>query len=184
MNIDNINRLIDHLNKVPDQAFNLLFWLRRTVRRDDPSLSEDDMLFLPDDEDSMVLRRAHPAWAADVIAMQESGGPYECNTVACIAGHASLLGTAESGERPTEHTSVIAQKWLGLDDMQAEGLFLPFLPENKGWSEVTPKIAARACETLRDTGENDWWAAFGLEKPVEEEDDADDDLLFVIGESR
>lgn len=170
MNVENINRLIDHLKKVPRKAFNLDRWFEHVVPENDP-LRDEYHDFYETDDGFGVTEDIHPAWAAEVLATQEGPGPYDCNTVACIAGHAALLATVESGKRMEVEQSLrdFAQDWLGLTSIQTSILFTPYdLPTGYFYSDVTPQIAVRVCEHLRDTGEVDWWVAFGLEKPVGE----------------
>lgn len=161
MNLANMNRLIDHLKKVPRDAFDMGEWFSRVISSDDP-LRDEYSEISSYSEGEEVIFEIHPAWAAEVLTKQEGPGPYDCNTVACIAGHAALLATAETKHRP-EDIEYYAQDWLGLTNEQATRLFTPFgltLPEGCHYDDVTPQIAARACEHLRDTGEVDWWGAF------------------------
>lgn len=174
MNVENINRLIDHLKRVPETAFNMDEWFERIVPADDPLLSEytDSYQARPMWSDDYTINEIHPAWAAEVVAMQEGAGPdpYKCNTVACIAGHAALLEAAETRLKPSLDIEDTARNWLGLTEDQADDLFMPsHLPDGKHYEDVTSKIAVRVCEHFRDTGEVNWWVAFGLEKPVEED---------------
>lgn len=166
MNHANMDRLIDHLKKVPDQSFNMGDWFARVVQEDDPMLQSYLKRYGTDlsrykTTHGYVVSDPHPAWAAGVVAMQESAGPHDCGAVACIAGHAALLFTATEGESVADDVNVEqrAMNWLGLDLDQADALFVPSrLPAGISYRNITAKEAARVCEHLRDTGEVDWWS--------------------------
>lgn len=171
MNTDNMNRLIGHLKKVPRKAFNLDMWFEHVVPEDDP-LRDEYHDFYERGDGFGVTEDIHPAWAAKVLATQEGPGPYDCNTVACIAGYAALLATAESGKRidAEQPLKAVAGVWLGLAYKQMTNLFTPAyggepggMPTGYFYSDVTPQIAAHVCEHLRDTGEVDWLVGFQMD---------------------
>lgn len=98
MNIDNINKLINHLKKIGPQNFDMGDWLRGYPNK----------------------KKASEV----MIDMESKGG---CGTVACIAGHAAILCAAESDydDNLEEYELIedIARDWLDLDWEDANTLF-------------------------------------------------------------
>jgi hypothetical protein len=138
VNIDNLNKLIDHLKKVPRGAFSMADWIRSTnFIRGREQLYRD---------------------AANIVTAQEAAGPegeHTCGTVACIAGHAALLaaadGSATSAVEQSLSTDHIAEEWLGINHAFGRRLFLPDYLPLRGRDE-----AIRVLERLRDTGKVRW----------------------------
>lgn len=87
-------------------------------------------------------------------------GPRNCDTVACIAGHAYLLATGFSLQRAIDETDAgtietVAAEFLGLSHDQASDLFFD-LPPEMALTEVTSEQAVAALRHLLATGEVSW----------------------------
>jgi hypothetical protein len=86
---------------------------------------------------------------------------FKCNTVACVAGHAALLRSAEKGAQASGEYDVEdeAQEWLGLTNGQTSDLFTPSFQNNPtidvcfSMSDLTIGDALFALKHLRD---HDW----------------------------
>lgn len=105
MNIENINKLIDHLRKTDPKSFDMGDWLSGYPHRKE---------------------------AAEVLAAMEKRGG--CGTSACIAGHAVILEAAENGavyDMDLTDPEYGAINWLGLNSGQAAILFYRCDPEVK-----------------------------------------------------
>lgn len=164
MNVANLNKLITHLRRVPRETFDLGIWFVRTFERSDPLLSQDFYLEARDAGDVRFdLETAHVEVIDAAWATEAAEDPFKCSTVGCIAGHAALLLAAETGNSTDGDISGFAQDWLGLASNTSNQLFTPSeLPKPYVYSDVTPEIAARVCERLRDTGVVDWEHGFGV----------------------
>jgi hypothetical protein len=134
MNTANLDKLIAHMEAMPDKAFDLSKWM-------EGPLYEYGGLII---SDSVI--------AAEVLHKQRTTGG--CGTVACIAGEAAILAVAEKAAdvKPPLSVSVpkLAQEWLNLTDLQADTLFTPgtYYPR----SEVTKAQALAVLKALRATG--------------------------------
>jgi hypothetical protein len=137
MNIENLDKLINHMKLIREENFSMMDFMRDFPSRRKPE---------------NVLKQ-----------METTGG---CGTVACLAGHAVLLKAVEDSERLTPRGNlkgdelsvfnitgdmdVRAQKWLDLDDGQMIDLF------HKMDSRITAEDTIPVLEHLRDTGIVDW----------------------------
>lgn len=103
MNVENIQKLINHLQKTKEENFDMKFWL---------------------------MRYPYQRSAKNILEQMETTGG--CGTVACLAGHAALIRAAEEGESlRDQHISSFAADWLDLDDHQTGSLFLSGFWANK-----------------------------------------------------
>lgn len=157
MNVENLNKLIAHMEAMPDTAFDLSIWLRGDLY---VSGGRIDLW---------------PSEARKIIAKQKTTGG--CGTVACLAGEAMLLRTAELKRKPkpkvgdnwwgsgTHATMDImegAQDWLGLTLRQAQALFIPwdnFDGDSQRRESVTRAQAVVVLKRFRDTGKVRWGRA-------------------------
>lgn len=81
----------------------------------------------------------------------------ECGTACCIAGYLALL-LRRCGERGP--ASTLAQYHLGLDDYEAEQLFMGLgYNHNRALDEITPAEALAVIDHAIETGVIDWRVA-------------------------
>jgi len=78
---------------------------------------------------------------------------HDCGTVACIAGHASLIASGGTSHAPSH-----ARHFLGLTHEQANSLFIPDFTDGLRvrWVSITLEQALLTLAKLRDTGKVDW----------------------------
>jgi hypothetical protein len=174
VNRENVQKLIDHLKRIPTGAFDLSSWI--TVTR--PELYADIGLSRFNKNKIIDALRSDPKAARKLFAMQaESDGTHTCGTAACIAGYAVMLQAAETAEIEPSYChctySDQAGGWLGLDYDEGRALFTPnlglydsdkdrteiradYVPK---WTGVTVQHAIAVLEHLLATGEVDWRVA-------------------------
>lgn len=83
-----------------------------------------------------------------------------CGVVACVAGHAAILGAYPRRTRNWV-TQEDAAKWLELTPVESEELFVPddILTDSVRRRSLTGPEAARVVRHLARTGEVDWSVA-------------------------
>lgn len=149
MNDANLDKLINHLEKMPREAFNMGAWVVGPLSG---NWGEIDAF--------------RPELAAEIIKTQEAADTHDCNTVACIGGYALMLAMAED-DKPTidiaiqAGTNYAAGAWLGLDNNDAEDLFIPRLVD-RDLDDITLDQALYVLRNLKKTGAVDWHVA-GIE---------------------
>lgn len=139
LNRDNLQLLINHLEKIKPDNFDMQAWLIGPAKYAD-SESLNGML----------------------QQMETTGG---CGTTGCIAGHAAMLAAVFSGKKVREmhlygvddfyQIWKIAENWLGLDSEQAHRLFLPENRQGDTRQASIPKVLS-VLKNLKDTGRVDW----------------------------
>jgi hypothetical protein len=140
MNKENVTKLIDHLKIMPKKAFSMNEWYAGPMI----------------DKDYQYHVKLKPVQIAETLKQQREGEQHTCGTVACLAGYAMLLsqeGRKTTKKIDTDDVSVIAQKWLGIDDAEAYRLFQPSILD---YGAITPKKAIRVLKHFRKTGEVNW----------------------------
>jgi hypothetical protein len=128
----NINRLIEKLETLPYEKFEMAAYVRilDLTKYDGPGDPDAD------DMDKTVCYQ-------------------ECNTACCIAGWANLIQLVDKGFEPNTIPLIqlcdqaSAAYWLGISHQQARALFL-------GIAYATPPQGIRVLERLRDFDEVDW----------------------------
>ena len=118
MNIENMTKLRDHLVWLRDNKksykFNMAYWLGlKEVTEDEGNYSWSDFSHGSLNDLSDTIKR---------LGFSYKPSPYECNTVACLAGHTAMI----LGAAPGDDVETFAQEALGLESSQAEDLFLGF----------------------------------------------------------
>lgn len=155
MNVENMNKLIAQLRRIPREAFDLSEWFERRFALDDPRIEDYGEGDYYEYEGLATVTVLDPAWAAETAE-----DPFKCDTVACIAGHAALLAYADGSTKDAStRIKRVATDWLDLTDGEASGLFTPSFSTMSvvlDYETVTPEMAARVCEHFRDTGVVDW----------------------------
>lgn len=160
MNRKNIQTLINHLKKVPDATFdmdNFLVSSRIGSGSKGKTLGHRTAIFSLGPNDFEQVK--------EVVSIQTaSKGKFQCDTMGCIAGHAALLSVALSASPDEVHQcgdyciEGRGQKWLGLNDHQAECLFHAYT--NHGYSIDFSKIekyhAIKVLENALKTGRISW----------------------------
>jgi hypothetical protein len=140
LNRDNIDKVIARIRKNKEFVFNMGSWGRPTINKDGQ--------FIDDNGD---VTTEHP-----------------CGTAACIAGFCVVV--KHNDMIPWDrHTGVEGREFLGLEEDQANRLFLPeFDNEGRYFGGVesnyrpmnsTADEAIRVLEHLKTTGEVDWRVA-------------------------
>lgn len=131
LNVENLNMLIEHLEKTSADNFDMQNWL------EGPGMYKTGQ-----DLKAMIKQ------------MQTTGG---CGTVGCIAGHAALLARALEFKTTDifGDIKIIATQWLGLS---YEGSGRLFLPENTYGNVISKKLPTviRTLKHLRDTKRISW----------------------------
>lgn len=106
INVEHANQLIAHLEGLlatgKEHKFNMKRWLTHPV-------SDDDYSYI-----------GHLAFDLELAEINEAISPIECRTVACLAGHAALIGGCPRGRCIKD----FATEWLGLKPAMAHHLFL------------------------------------------------------------
>lgn len=110
-----------------------------------------------------ALEKGLPGVIFDLAQWRTSGE--SCNTIACIAGHASILAEQDP-EFPkyelSSWTRGVAMSYLELSDMQAQMLFLPahgpmgHLPPQRDYIDITAHEAAEVVRHFAETGKVFW----------------------------
>lgn len=157
-----LQKLIDHMTRMPNKAFDLSMWMDSPKKVIGISLVEEFT----------------PQTATELLEAQEkSKGKHICGTSGCIAGYAGVLARAEKfrivrkdPEYKMTPYSYNAMRWLGLNRDDARKLFVPTpfelgeRPDGRVYyrtlEDVTRKQAIKTLENLRDTGVVDWSVAF------------------------
>lgn len=152
MNRENMQRLIDLLNELPDERFTMLQFGGRDINKMDT---------LADCEDTIV-----------------DYSPHTCGTAACIGGWAALMFAKDNKMTP-EQLNLCAgsdcvgreragQMFLALNDTERSSLFYCTDYVDAGYridsdysitynlSIVTRKQAIQACENMLEYGEPRW----------------------------
>jgi hypothetical protein len=156
MNLNNINKLIDHLKRMEQVGhtapFDLSNWLVYPAAGYSSSRMRD---YAPPAETAAKL----------LAQMEGRASPeenFKCDTVACIAGHAALVASAEGVEQ-SGHIEATAREWLDISEEASHALFTPkFTSRNtedredyegrSTYSDVTIADAIYALVHLRDHG--------------------------------
>lgn len=135
LNRHNLQLLINHLEKIRPDNFDMDTWVLG------PALYS-------------IMRADRQHVQTMVNQMETTGG---CGTTACIAGHAAIIGFAlgEIGGFNYGTVADNARDWLGLDDDQADKLFLPESRTGGTRQATIPKVLS-VLKNLRDTGRVDW----------------------------
>jgi hypothetical protein len=135
LNRHNLQLLINHLEKIRPANFDMDCWVLG------PALNS-------------VERKDIQHVQTMVNQMETTGG---CGTTACIAGHAAIIGFAwgEIGGFNYGTVADNAKEWLGLDDDQADKLFLPESRSGGTRQATIPKVLS-VLKNLHDTGRVDW----------------------------
>lgn len=117
MNIDRLKHLAEYFRNLPDDGdvgFNMAEWW---------------------------LAKSEDEYPSSVDLVDYRG--YECNTVACLAGHAVHLFSGDAGRRVS--IDIAARRLLDLTSEQANCLFTPY---NIELCKITPNDAANAIDRL------------------------------------
>lgn len=140
MNKENLDKLINHLQRVKDagneKAFNMHTWYEEW------DADENDFEITPQNPKDMID--------------QMEKGPFECKTIACIAGHAALLSVFEGNEMEGKDIEDHAMNWLDLPCCQARELFIPALLLDDGMGKITIDQAIETLKRLKETGYVQW----------------------------
>lgn len=104
------------------------------------------------DLDYWIARPSQPGSIKGVAIGSAIG---RCGTVACIAGHATILAQPSMvvDDSYTGGAGRIARDWLGLSASEADDLFEP---SKVSYGLVTADIAADVLTHLAETGEIEW----------------------------
>jgi hypothetical protein len=143
MNTANMDKLIAHMEAMPDEAFDMGRWLTGPLRHMSASIVPD------------------PVLAAEVIEKQRTTGG--CGTVACIAGEAAIIAIAEGMSVHYDSVWTIAESWLELTNTESASLFVPRTVGAQ--SDVTKAQAIAVLKDFRATGllSGDTWERAGVE---------------------
>jgi hypothetical protein len=138
VHIENLDKLIAHMERVPDELFDMSNWL---ALKDMPSGSWSSSLI-----------------GARTNALAQDQQP--CGTACCIAGEAWFAMPKEDRmwlSPDTPRVSQSAEAWLGLTEDEAQHLFIPD-SEASGWPlhALSREAAIAVLRHLRETGEVDW----------------------------
>lgn len=147
MNKPNMDKLIAHMERMPEKAFNMDHWITgRLGNRFDLIRGQGIMPPLPVSN-----------LARTVVGKQTGDG--DCGTVACIGGEAVILALAEDSpifeDRSLLYTGAYARVWLGLTKRQADLLFTPANIVG-GMRRITLPQAVACLKNLRETGRVAW----------------------------
>lgn len=155
LNKENLNILINHLEKMPKEAFDMGEWMATSANRGG---SYDTI---------------HKDEAERVLKEQETAG-HTCGTVACIAGYATTIAVVNGFEDRDGFTiwdvRRIAKAWLGLNEERADRLFTPDADhysytaydengpydEYLGLRDLTHEDGLEVLRGLRDRNRIDW----------------------------
>lgn len=133
MNIENMTKLRDHLQWLVDNdktyKFNMSNWLG--YRIGDNCVEEDISI-------GGLIEGVKESEGIDITV-----SPYECGTVACLAGHAALIGGAKEGDSVRE----FAADWLGIDVDDRYSLFMGVW-SGKQMNDITIEDAINHLNTL------------------------------------
>lgn len=81
---------------------------------------------------------------------------HDCGTVACLAGHATLLAGETNYNKIDAYAYDTGKTYLGLTEAQADALFLP---DTAPWAAITLDHAIGTLEHLLEAGEVTWTRA-------------------------
>jgi len=79
----------------------------------------------------------------------------ECDTAACIAGHAYVLALGEDVAKGVGIVDIAAE-WLGIDEVTAHWLFYPDADSITNYKDITPRQAVTVLRRLRDGHDVTW----------------------------
>lgn len=148
MNVENIQKLIEHLKTVPEKNFNINTWLNTSVDKGDANIRAGYYT------QGAILSRPYQF-------QKYYKEHHTCGTVGCIAGHALVLAAMEGKLQgivkkknglvaSVQHN---AREYLGLNYQESEKLFMAF---GVMTYMVTPAIAIKVLEDLLVFGNVSW----------------------------
>jgi hypothetical protein len=163
MNVNNINKLIAHLNRLIEvgnrSAFNMGHFYASNFKSKTNLKEWQYIRFRPLENEALQI--------LPLMESFNSSDQYDCKTVACIAGHAVLLKEIEGKGDVFGDIESRAKDWLDLTEKQAKELFLPDVDRRADnrlyvrdsdsvYSAITLEHAVAALTSLRDTGVVVW----------------------------